>query len=51
MIQPFRERLQIGLDGLVGKTYIETIRAVLKNGYDLLIKPAENPRWTRRLFG
>jgi len=51
MIQPFRERLQIRLDGLVGKTYLETIRAVLKNGYDLLIKPAENPSWTHRLFG
>lgn len=50
-IQPFRERLQIRLDVLVGKTYLETIRAVLKNGYDLLIKPAENPSWTNRLFG
>jgi nucleotide-binding universal stress UspA family protein len=35
----------------VGKTYLEAIRAVLKNGYDLLIKPAENPPWTNRLFG
>jgi nucleotide-binding universal stress UspA family protein len=51
MIQPFRERLQIRLDVLVGKTYLEAIRGVLKNGYDLLIKPAENPSWTDRLFG
>jgi universal stress protein E len=51
MVQPFRERLQIRLDVLVGKTYLEAIRAVLKNGYDLLIKPAENPSWTNRLFG
>ncbi|MBN1614478.1 MAG: universal stress protein [Deltaproteobacteria bacterium] len=51
MVQPFRERLQIRLDVLMGKTYLEAIRAVLKNGYDLLIKPAENPSWTNRLFG
>lgn len=51
MAQPFSERLQVRLDVLVGKTYLEAIRAVLKNGYDLLTKPAENPSWTRRLFG
>ncbi len=51
MVQPFRERLQVRLDVLVGKTYLEAIRAVLKNGHDLLLKPAENPSWTRRLFG
>ncbi|MDX9788950.1 MAG: universal stress protein [Desulfobacterales bacterium] len=51
MVQSFKERLQIRLEVLVGKTYLEAIRAVLKNGYDLLIKPAENPTWTNRLFG
>jgi len=51
MVQSFKERLQIRLEVWVGKTYIEAIRAVLKNGYDLLIKPAENPTWTNRLFG
>ena len=51
MVQPFGERLQVRLDVLVGRTYLEAIRAVLKNGYDLLIKPAENPSWTNRLFG
>lgn len=51
MVQPFSERLQIRLDVLVGKAYLEAIRAVLKNGYDLVIKPAENPSWTNRLFG
>jgi nucleotide-binding universal stress UspA family protein len=51
MVQPFSERLQVRLNVLVGKTYLEAIRAVLKNGYDLLIKPAENPSWTHRLFG
>ncbi len=51
MLQSFKEHLQIRLEVLVGKTYLEAIRAVLKNGYDLLIKPAENPTWSNRLFG
>lgn len=51
MIQSFNERLKIRLEVLVGKTYLEAIRAVLKNGFDLLIKPAENPAWMNRLFG
>jgi len=51
MAQSFKERLQIRLEVLVGKTYLEAIRAVLNNGYDLLIKPAENPTWMNRLFG
>ncbi|OPL14582.1 MAG: universal stress protein [delta proteobacterium ML8_D] len=51
MVQPFSERLQAKAVILFGKTYLETIRAILQNGYDLLIKPAENPSWTRRLFG
>jgi len=51
MVQQFCKRLQIRLNVLVGKTYLEVIRAVLKNGYDLIIKPAENPSWTNRLFG
>ncbi|MFO7559017.1 MAG: universal stress protein, partial [Desulfobacterales bacterium] len=51
MAQSFKERLQIRLQILVGKTYLEAIRAVLTKGYDLLIKPAENPTWTNRLFG
>ncbi len=51
MVQSFKDRMQIRLEVLVGKTYLEAIRAVLKNGYDLLIKPAENPTWMKRLFG
>jgi len=51
MVQPFLEGLQVRVDILVGKTFLEAIRAVLKNGHDLLIKPAENPSWTHRFFG
>ena len=51
MIRPLGERLPVRLVILVGKPYVEAIRAVLNNRYDLLIKPAENPGWTRKLFG
>ncbi|MCA1797419.1 MAG: universal stress protein, partial [Geobacteraceae bacterium] len=51
MLEPFSKRLQIRVEVLIGKTYLEAIRAVLKSGYDLLIKPAEDPNWTDRLFG
>lgn len=36
---------------LLGKNYLEAIRLVLREGYDLLIKMAENPSWLDRLFG
>lgn len=36
---------------LFGTLFIEVIRLVLRDGYDLVIKPAENPGWTERLFG
>ena len=34
-----------------GKLTVEVVRAVLKNGHDLVIKEAENPSWIERLFG
>src|SRR5690606_6564700 len=34
-----------------GKVFLESIRAVLLHGFDLLIKPAESPDWVDRLFG
>ena len=51
MVQSFSKRIPVQLDVLVGKTYLEVIRALLKNGYDLVIKPVENPAWSHRLFG
>lgn len=35
----------------VGKLTLETLHLVEQNGYDLVIKPAENPNWLARLFG
>lgn len=43
--------LDIRHEVLVGDAFLEIIRAVLRNGHDLVIKPAENPAWTARLFG
>lgn len=51
LVKPYQQRLSIRLDVLVGNTFLEVIRAVLKNAYDLVIKPAENPNWLERLFG
>lgn len=51
MLQPFRQRLNIRVEVLIVKTFIEVIGAVIKNGYDLVMKPAENPSWSHMLFG
>lgn len=51
LVEPYKTRLNIRLDVLVGKMFLEAIRAVLRNKYDLLIKPAENPNFIERLFG
>ena len=51
LLQPYREHLSIRVDVLIGKTFIEVIRAVIRNGHDLVMKPAENPSWTHMLFG
>jgi len=51
LVAPFKQRLSIRLDVLVGKTFLEAIRAVIRNKHDLLIKPAENPNFIERLFG
>lgn len=51
LVAPHQQRLSIRLDVRVGKTFLEVISAVIRNGYDLVIKPAENPAWLERLFG
>ena len=51
LIEPYRNRLKIQLDVSMGTTFLEVIRAVLRNGHDLVIKTAENPGFIRRLFG
>jgi len=51
LIAPYKQRFSIRLDVLMGKTFLEAIRAVIRNKHDLLIKPAENPNFIERLFG
>jgi nucleotide-binding universal stress UspA family protein len=36
---------------VLGKRYLQAIHLVVQEGYDLLIKVAENPGWLERLFG
>lgn len=51
LIEPHGQRFNIKREVLVGKTFLEIIRAVLRHRYDLVIKPAENPDFLTRLFG
>lgn len=51
LIEPHGQRLNIKREVLEGKAFLEIIRAVLRQGYDLVIKPAENPDFLARLFG
>lgn len=51
LIAPYKGRVDIGSEVLVGRPFLEVIRAVLRNGHDLVIKTAENPSWVGRLFG
>ena len=51
LIQPYKDRLEIQVDVLTGTIFIEVIRYVLRNAYDLVIKAAENPDFMKRLFG
>jgi universal stress protein E len=47
----YTERVPIDCKILVGRPFIETVRAVLRDGYDLVLKEAEDPGFLPRLFG
>jgi len=51
LIVSYRSRLQPTIEVLTGTKFLEVIRAVLRQDYDLVIKPSENPDWIDRLFG
>lgn len=51
LIAPHADRVACHLEVLTGITFIEVIRAVLQDDHDLVIKTAENPEWSRMLFG
>ncbi len=51
IIEPYNQRLDIKISLETGTVFIEVIRKVLRNKHDLVIKPAENPDFLKRLFG
>lgn len=51
LLQPFRQQLAIEAEVLAGTSFLEIIRATLRNDHDLVIKPAEHPSFLERMFG
>ncbi|MBB3190991.1 universal stress protein [Halomonas cerina] len=51
LILPHADRITCHTEVLTGIKFIEVIRAVLRDDHDLVIKTAENPEWSRLLFG
>lgn len=51
LIEPYRHRMEIQLEVLVGTTFLEVIRTVMTHAHDLVIKAAEDPGFMRRVFG
>lgn len=50
LIEPYRKRIEIKHGVLSGTPFLEIIRAVLRDGHDLVIKCPESPSWLARLF-
>jgi len=51
LVKPFSQHFKIKHKVIVGKAFLEVIREVLRNKHDLVMKPAENPVFLKRLFG
>lgn len=50
LIEPYRSRVEINGRVLVGTSFLEIIREVLRNNHDLVIKCPESPEWLDRFF-
>ena len=50
LLEPYRERFDFQHGVLQGTSFLEVIRAVLRNGHDLVIKCPESPSWLDRFF-
>lgn len=50
LLGPYRDNLDIGHGVLMGTPFLEIVRAVLRSGYDLVIKCPESPSWLDRFF-
>lgn len=51
LVAPWSEKIAIQTRTLIGIPFLEIIREVLRNGHDLVIKTAENPKLLDRVFG
>ena len=51
LIAPFQQGIDIRIQVVTGKRFLEVIRMVLSQSFDLVVKPAEDPDWMDRLFG
>jgi nucleotide-binding universal stress UspA family protein len=51
LTEPYQKRQPVDHEVLTGTGFLEIIRAVLRNGYDRVLKAAENPSFVERLFG
>jgi len=51
LLEPFREQIEISIRILSGTPFLEIIREVLRNEYDLVIKTPEAQDWLAPLFG
>ena len=51
LIAPFKQGADIRIQVVTGKRFLEVIRMVLSQSFDLVVKPAEDPDWMDRLFG
>jgi universal stress protein E len=51
LVADYRKRVDIQLNVLQGTPFLEIIREVLNNNYDLVVKAPENIEWQERVFG
>lgn len=51
LVDPYRKRIEIHTKVLQGTPFLEIIRAVLRDGHDLVIKAPETGDWLDRLIG
>ncbi len=50
VLEPIRKKLDVKHELLTGTVFLEVIRAVLRNGHDLVIKSPESPGWLDRFL-
>jgi len=51
LVAPYRARVDVRTQLLIGTQFLKVIREVLHHGHDLVIKVPESPDWLDQLFG